>query len=31
MKELTPEQIQHNYNNLRNIIDVNSLTKGWRS
>ena len=23
MKELTPEQIQHNYNNLRNLIDVN--------
>ena len=23
MKELTPEQIQHNWGNLRNIIDVN--------
>ena len=23
MKELTPEQIQHNWNNLRQIIDVN--------
>ena len=31
MKELTPEQIQHNWGNLRQLIDVNLQARDWKN
>ena len=31
MKELTPEQIQHNWGNLRQLIDAEFVARGWKN